>query len=267
MTRRWAFGLATGIALLTAIAGCGSSGHHTAPPPPAATTTTSTSVAGVQTSGVRTVLSPVGLNVRAQPDRAAKVLGTAAQAVVLTVLGHTGGSGGWFQVKGATVTGWITDNPTLSASGEFRSYVSGVFSALYPAAWTSSDISATTAVFRSGTGPDNIVSDAAASVTRLPAGRPDYGQSSSQPIVVCGVTSILVVYQYNGPTTTTTTTTVATPAAGPTAPLPYLAQVRLTPAAHHALGFYANLTDDGAQLQIFRQFLASVTFPSPQCTG
>jgi hypothetical protein len=206
---------------------------------------------------VRTVLSPVGLNVRAQPAKTAKVLGTAAQGVVLTVLGHTGGPTGWFQVKGATVTGWISDDPTLSAPGEFRSYFSGAFNALYPATWAASDVSAASAVFRSNTGPDNIVSAAATGVTKLPQGRPDYGESSSQTVVVCGVTSNLIVYQYQGAATTTTV---------PSA-LPYLAQIRLPLDAKHALGFSANLTDDTGQLAIFRQFLASVTFPFPECTG
>jgi hypothetical protein len=43
--------------------------------------------------------------------------------------------------------------------------------------------------------------------------------------------------------------------------------VRLTLDAHHALGFYGNLTDTGAQLQAFRNFINSVTFPFPGCAG
>ena len=45
------------------------------------------------------------------------VLGTAAWGSVLTVLGHTGADGGWFEVKGATHTGWISGDPMLSAAG------------------------------------------------------------------------------------------------------------------------------------------------------
>jgi hypothetical protein len=262
--------VATAVGLVLLAGACGSSGNRAAPPTTGAGAgagggggagagSTSTSVAGVQTSGARTVLSPVGINVRAQPDKAAAVLGTAGQGVVLSVLGHTGGSHGWFQVKGATVTGWITDDPTLSAPGEFRSYVSGPFNALYPATWTSTDLSAATAVFRSTTGPDNIVSIATTSVTKLPPARPGYGRSSTQPVVVCGVTSELIVYQYEGATTT------APPGTAPATP--YLAQTRLKLDAHHALGFFATLSGVGPQLEVFRQFLASVTFPFPQCTG
>jgi hypothetical protein len=204
----------------------------------------------VQASGLRTILTPVGLHVRAGPTKAAKVLGTAAQGAVLTVLGHTGGSPGWFHVKGAAVTGWISGDPTLSAPGEFRSYTSGQFSVLYPATWMAAQPSADVVVFRSSTGPDSIVSGAAATAPKLPEGRAGYGRSSTATIVVCGVTSDLVVYQYSGTTS-----------------LPYLAQVRLALDAHHALRFSANITGLGAPLQVFRDFLSSVTFASPQCTG
>lgn len=79
------------------------------------------------------MLSPTGLNVRGAPSASGPVVGSAAQGTVLTVLGYTAGGGGWFKVKGATVTGWITAQPSLSAPGEFHTYSSSAFSALYPA--------------------------------------------------------------------------------------------------------------------------------------
>ncbi|HEX4865417.1 MAG TPA: SH3 domain-containing protein, partial [Acidimicrobiales bacterium] len=90
------------------------------------------------------MLSPTGLNVRAAPSASAGVLGSAAQGVALTVLGYTNSGGGWFKVKGATVTGWISEQPTLSAPGEFRFYSSSQFAALYPASWTESVLSGST---------------------------------------------------------------------------------------------------------------------------
>jgi uncharacterized protein YgiM (DUF1202 family) len=207
------------------------------------------------------VLSPIGLNVRAEPSKSAKVLGTAAQGVVLTALGYTDAAGGWYQVKGATVTGWISGDPTLSAAGEFSPYNSAQFNALYPAAWSSSGSPPAPVVFRSSTGTDDIQVKAAATVAQLPAGRTGYGQVGANQVVVCGVTSVLVTYQNAGPTPTTG------PGSTVPASTPYLAEVRLPVDAKHALGFYAGLSSLGAPLGVFQSFLASVTFASKQCTG
>jgi hypothetical protein len=254
--------LLAGATLISLLGACSSSGRHPAQPPLSSTSapTTATTVPAVQTSGVRTVLSPVGLNMRAQPNKSAKILGTAAQGTVLTVLGHTDSSGGWFDVKGASLTGWISGDPTLSAPGEFRRYTSGQFNVLYPATWTSSASSPASVTFQS-TGPESIISASTATRSQLPQGRAGYGQKASEQVVVCGVTSYLVTYQSAGATGSTV------PGAGTPTALPYLAQVRLTLDAQHALGFDANLTDLEAQLLVFHQFLASVTFPFPPCTG
>jgi Bacterial SH3 domain len=216
-------------------------------------TTTTTTTPGVQTSGSRTVLSPIGVNVRAGPARAAKVLGTAAQGTVLTVLGHTDAAGGWYEVKGATVTGWMSAAPTLSGPGEFRQYTSGEFNALYPAGWSAAGFPPANVVFKAGSGPNQIVVAAAPSVAKLPAAPQGYGEKSFTAVVVCGVTSDLVTYQ---PAAASGTTTA-----------PYLAEVRLALDPKHALGISANLSDLSSQLQTFQQFLASVTFPVKQCTG
>jgi hypothetical protein len=194
--------------------------------------------------------------VRAQPQKGAKILGTASQGVVLTVLGHTDAAGGWYQVKGETVTGWISGDPTLSAPGEFNPYSSNQFNALYPATWSSSSFVASQ-VFRAGSGPDNIVVTSSASTAKLPRGHVGYGETGARVVVVCGVTSSLVTFQR---AQAATSTTVAGSA-------PYLAEVRLTVDPHHALGFYADLSDLGPQLDVFRSFLASVSFASKQCTG
>ena len=220
------------------------------------------------------MLSPIGLNVRAEPDTTAKVLGTAAQGVVLTVLGHTDVAGGWYQVKGATVTGWISGDPSLSAMGEFNPYNSAQFSALYPATWSSSQSPPAIAVFRSNPGPDQISARSAPTVPQLPTGQTGYGLLEANQVVVCGVTSVLETYQRVEPASTSTSPASSTSSTSSTSPTstapastPYLAQVRIVVDPHHALGFYADLSGLGAPLDVFHSFLYSVSFASKQCTG
>jgi hypothetical protein len=244
------------LALVVALGACGSSGRHAAPtttPTTAHTTATTaplTTVPGIQTSGPRTVLSPIGLNLRAQPVRSAHILGTAAQGAVLNVLQHMAQGGGWFQVKGATHTGWIIDSRTLSAPGLFRSYASAQFTVLYPSTWTASASPPNTVTFRAGTGTESIVVRTATTVAQLGSGRAGYGEVSSQTVVACGITEDLHTYA----------------ATGAPQPASYLAQLRVGLDAHHALGIDANLTDT-SQLQVVRDFVNSVTFPAPQCQG
>ncbi len=123
------------------------------------------------TSGPRTVLSPIGVNVRAAANKSAHVLGTAAWGSVLTVLGYTGADGGWFEVKGATHTGWISGDLTLSAAGEFLPYTSNIFAALYPPTWTHQPSRSAVVVFTSSSGADSISATAATTASQLARGR------------------------------------------------------------------------------------------------
>ncbi|HWG74839.1 MAG TPA: SH3 domain-containing protein [Acidimicrobiales bacterium] len=224
--------------------------------------TTTTTPPGLQTSGPRTVLSPIGLNVRAQPVKTAAVLGTAAQGAVLAVLGHTAASGGWFQVKGATATGWISDNPALSAPGTFAGYVSstGQFDALYPQGWKVVESPPTTVTFSAPSGDETVVVTTAAKVGQLGRGRPGFVLNTSEQILICGATSYLDIYGPPGSPATTA------PAAVGTTPGKYLVQARLTINAQHALGIDANLADL-SQLQSVRNFVNSVSFAFPPCEG
>ncbi len=258
--------LIAGTALVAVVAGCGSSAKHAAPPPSttvAPRPPTPTTLPGIQTSGVRTVLSPLGLNVRARASTSARVVGTAGWGTVLTVLGHTSTGGEWLEVRGATRTGWIDGNPTLSAPGEFSTYSSSVhlFSALYPPTWTHKESPPASVIFSSPTGTDTIVATTAATAARLPQGRAGYGESSTRTVLVCGVTGDLVTYTRAAPTPSPTTVR-GTPTTDP-----YLLQVRLTLDPHHALGFDGNLSDLGVPLLEFTNFLDSVSFPTPQCIG
>ena len=204
---------------------------------------------------------------------------------MLTVLGYSSSGGGWFKVKGATVTGWISAQPTLSAAGDYRFYSSSQFSALYPATWTESALSdsssasttsvptqsATTTpapatpssvVFRPATGAGDIVVTSAGSISQLPQGRAGYGRKSVSQVVACGITAGLVVFQQTGTASSTTSP-------GPSVPesLTYLAEFRFAVDNQHALGLYADMTDLGPTLQIFQGFIASMTFSAPQCSG
>jgi hypothetical protein len=228
---------------------------------------------------VRTVLSPLGLNIRAQASKSAPVVRTAAQGTELTVLAHTDQGGGWFQVKGTTTSGWITDSPKLTAPGKFNAYTQGqnAFGALYPETWTVAEPAPTVVVFRPPSGADTVVVTTAATTAQLVRGRPGYHQSNDEPVVVCGVTSDLFTYtQVTAPPSTKTPPSTGTPPstatpASTTAPAAaavvaerYLVQVRLTLDAQHALGIEANLGDT-PQIQTVRDFVSSVKFPFPQC--
>src|SRR4051794_20239425 len=112
--------LVVGTTLLTA---CGSSGPGTATPLPVTAHPNSSSNAPSQQS-VRTVLSPLGINLHSNPSLDSTRVGSASQGATLTVKDHTNSNGGWYQVRGATTTGWITADPTLTAPGYFQSYAS-----------------------------------------------------------------------------------------------------------------------------------------------
>ena len=246
------------ITLALVLAACTSPNPHH--PTGHATTTTTTSAAStsttVPTSGVRTVLSPVGLNIRSARSTTSTVLVTAAQGAVLTVVAQ---SSGWLEVKGPTVTGWISADPTLSAPGTFLAYNSTQHrvSLLYPQGWTATESPPASVVFHPSSGRDTVVVTTAATVAQLGRGLPGYHQTNDEQVVVCGVTANLVTFvQMGAPTTSTQPAGVVAEH--------YLAQVHLTLDAQHALGIDANVADV-SQLQIYRDFVNSVTFPFPQC--
>ena len=230
----------------------GHRGHVRSPTTTASTPVTTSAAA----SGVRTILSPVGLNIRDQPSTSGTVLQTAAHGTVVTVLGQTGG---WFQVKGATVTGWISNNPVLSAPGRYTPYSSVVLqvSLLYPEGWTVSEQPPTRTVFHVPPAHDTVVVSIAPTVGQLGQGNPGFQRTSSEQVVVCGVTTTLVAYSQAG------TGTSSAQAGGVTSEH-YLAQVRLALDPQHALGIDGNLSDV-SELDAFRSVVSSVTFPFPQC--
>jgi hypothetical protein len=246
------------------IAGCSSASPHGSPSrPPASSSVTTRSIPPTSTTaaatGVRTVLSPVGLNIRAQPAKSATILRTAAQGALLTVVGQTGQGGGWFQVKGPTVTGWISNDPSLSTPGKFHSYASSQhqLALLYPDGWTFAESPPASVVFRPSSGPDSIVATTAATVDGLGRGRAGYRRTTSQQVIVCGVTGSLTTYVQSG-------LPGASPQPAGVVSEHYLLQLRVTIATQHALGLDGNFGDP-SQFPTFRNFVNSLTFPSPVC--
>jgi hypothetical protein len=210
-------------------------------------------------SGVRTVLAPLGLNIHASAQLSAAVLGTAAQGVSLSVLDHTDQGGGWFKVQGQTVTGWIVSDPTLTADGQFTAYQSSTrnFSALYPQTWTFAE-QPTAAVFYPMTGVQTMVVRNGAHIADFgPVGASGYVGTGEQTVVVCGVTANLDLYSHVG-------TPPPTPSPGVAGPLPLLAQLRLRLDPTHAMALDFNYTGS-ADLGVFSDFYNSMTFPYPQC--
>ncbi|MGC8628180.1 MAG: SH3 domain-containing protein [Acidimicrobiales bacterium] len=210
--------------------------------------TTSSTVALAHVTGARTVLSPIGVNVRAKPSLRAKILGTAAQGAVLSVLGRTGAAGGWFRVRGATVTGWMSANPALSATGHFSSYNTGEFGLLYPASWTVRSAKSSVHFSSPLPGGLSVVVSTASSISKLPQLRPGVGsavETGSRHILTCGVTTYLDSFSVGKQ---------------------QIEQVLLPLGTAHALGLQGYLTRP-AQLRIFLDVVNSVWFPLPQCIG
>jgi len=189
------------------------------------------------------------------------VAGTAGQGAVFTVLGHTDQGGGFYQVKGATTTGFITDNPALSADGKFTPYTSNQhnFSALYPQGWAPTEAPPASVVFHPPAGAGSIVVTNGTSTAQLGHGRTGYREDTSSVVVVCGVTGDLVTLIQSSPSASTP----APPAGGAVAER-YLIQLRLTLDAQHALGIDANIPDL-TMLATVKNVVYSISFPFPQC--
>jgi hypothetical protein len=213
------------------------------------TPTTATTVAHVHKSSVQTILSPIGLNIRAKPSKSARVLVIAARGDALDRLAYTSRAGGWYEVHGPGVTGWISSDPTYSAPGRFGTYESPSFSVLFPAGWSASGSASKGVTFQSPAKEEKVVITEAASVGSLPSITQGNGVSeqSSLQVTACGVTAHLGTYSASG--------------AGRD-----LAGVAFTINAQHALGINATLTSP-SQLRTVLNFVNSVAFPFKVCVG
>jgi hypothetical protein len=210
-----------------------------------------------QTSGVRTVLAPLGLNLRSADSSTAQLLGTVAQGTVLTVVAHSDNGAGWYRVKGDTTSGWITANPLYSSPHRFTLYqsVQRGFNALYLEGWTFAEDPAAV-IFRPQTGGGQaIVIKTAANIDGLgPAGRSGYTVASTDSVEVFGVTGTLRVYSRTG--------TVASPDATSPPPLAHLAEIRLAIDSTRAMRLDFGY-DTSGDISQFSDFYNSMSFPPP----
>ena len=206
------------------------------------------------------MLYPLGIDMRAGPSTSAKVLGTLVRGAEVTVISYNPASGGWLNVKGASVTGWISANQQLSAPGTFYPFASssGSFSTLYPTSWSATATSASGAVLRSASGTVTVVFSTATSVAGLPPAPAGYQPLSSQQLLVCGVTGQLVSFTRGS----TAPTSVAPQ--GQAVAEPYMASIDLAIDTTHALEIQANLTSL-AQISTVVSIASSVTFPAKVC--
>ena len=214
-----------------------------------------------QTTGVRTVLAPLGLNMRASASPTGQVLSTLAQGTLLKVVGYSADNGGWYHVTATSTTGWITANPQFSSPHQFEVYQSAPrgFTALYLENWTFAE-NPNSVVFRpQSSGGQAIVVQTGPSLDALgPAGRDGYTVATVNSVEVFGVTGVLRVYDRTG--------TVASPGADSPPPLAHLAEIRMTIDSARAMRIDFAY-DSSGDVQQFTDFYNSMSFPPPATPG
>ena len=222
--------------------------------------------AGPQTSGERTVLVQDGLRIHSSASLSAAVEGTAAWGVTLTVVGYnaSGGPwpgssspGGWYQVEGSTVTGWIIADPTYTASGVFNSVGfqdKQIDGALFPNDWSYAD-NPGEVIFEPQTGTDlpTLVIRTATTLSALgPAGLTGYPSvSSNSEVVACGYTGTLVKY-------------AAGSGVGSVTRLADFVQFRATLSPSYAIDIEMNYST-ADEYAVFENLLSSIRYPFPDC--
>ena len=188
-------------ALLAALlAGCGLGGgqaSHTATsativltPTPSATPALSSAV---------WVLSPVGLNMRAEPSASSTRIATLARGVQLDVLGSTTSSGqAWLHVRGhggSGADGWVLDDPDLVIHRAVNLHFDSAagWSMLFPADW---QLQTGTPTAFSGQG-QTLQVWGSPQTQGLPdsPGSPGKELRDEGPVVVHSTTTFLTVYQ------------------------------------------------------------------------
>jgi hypothetical protein len=210
-----------------------------------------------QTNGVRTVLAPLGLNMRSAASSTSQVLGTVAQGTVLTVIGYSDTGTGWYRVQGGTTTGWIIANPQYSSPHHFAPYqsVQRGYNALYLENWTFAEDPAAVVFRPQSSGGQAIVVQTGANLDALgPAGRGGYTLVTTNSAEVFGVTGVLRTYDRTG--------TVASPGPDSPPPLMHLAEIRLSVDSARALRLDFGY-DNASDLQQFTDFYNSMSFPPP----
>ncbi|HVC40202.1 MAG TPA: SH3 domain-containing protein [Candidatus Dormibacteraeota bacterium] len=183
--------LVVGVVTLSGCAGAPAPSPHASRPsvsPSATATPAPTSV---------TVIAPLGVNLRTGPSTSASSVGVVSQGVSLPIVSRTSASGGWWEVRGSSQTGWITADPQYTSTGSFQTFAAPgatPWSVMYPAGWTFAQASSGSVVF---TGPvgSSITFLTATAAAQLPAAAPPGAvQSGVGAVEVFGVTAPLVTY-------------------------------------------------------------------------
>ncbi|MGD0833016.1 MAG: SH3 domain-containing protein [Candidatus Dormibacteria bacterium] len=235
--------------------------------PATATPTTAPGTPAPQTSGERTVLAQEGLRIHSGPSLSDTVLGTASWGVALAVTGYNAVGGGFYSVQGATVTGWITADPTLSASGNLNAIalqdkdISGV---LYPEGWTFADDPGEVVFTPEGGSdlPTLVIRTGTSQAALGTPGLPGYSQvSEDDQVVACGYTGSLT--EYEAPPAATAEPTVDA-GGGAVHLLPHFAQYQVEVTSSFWLDIEMNYATDD-QLAVFDNAYNSIRFPFPQC--
>jgi len=270
VARRAALSAGTALVLVLVAGACGSGsgGVPSARPSPRATATataTPSPTPGIAGPGTTlTVIAPLGLNIRDQGSTSGAVLGSLGQGSVVTVVAHSGQNGGWYEVKGETVTGWITDNPAYTSPRHFELYQSDAhgFSALYLNTWVFAEGGPSMVSFhpQSGPYPQITVANGHDLAALGAPGSGGYATVEVDSAEVYGVTGALKLSARGA----SATAAPASPGQPPAPPL--LAELRVTLDASRAmrLDFLYSSADD---LRTFRDFYGSIIVPTPASPG
>ena len=199
---RIAFGASLAVAVLLPMAcavgggspGTASSAATVTPPRPSASAS--------QESGSAWVLTPVGLNMRAQPDASSERLATLGQGTQLDVLDRKTGAQTWLQVRGhdrGTVVGWVLDTPELLIHRAVSSHYDGAqgWSVLFPTEWTLANAAAQTTFTGSGQVLSVVAGNDVANLPKTPLSAGHEIRQES-PIEIYGKTTYITVYQLDG---------------------------------------------------------------------
>jgi hypothetical protein len=195
--------IASGASLAAAtavLAACsiGAGSTHTASSATIVATSKPTASAPAE-SGSVWVLTPVGLNMRAQPDTASERLATLRQGLQLDVLDHQTGAQTWLKVRGhdsGTVVGWVLDSPDLLIHRSVALHFdpNQGWSTLFPTEWTLSSSGSQTTFTGSGQLLSVISGNDVANLPNTPLSAGHQIRQES-PIEIYGKTTYITVYQ------------------------------------------------------------------------
>jgi hypothetical protein len=196
---RIASGASLAVATLQLAACSGGSGNTHTASSAATAVTPKPSASASPDSGSVWVLTPVGLNMRAQPDATSDRLATVRQGLQLDVLDHQAGAQTWLKVRGhdsGTVVGWVLDSPDLLIHRSVALHFdpNQGWSTLFPTDWTLSTSGSQTTFTGSGQLMSAISGNAVANLPNTPLSAGHEVRQES-PIEIYGKTTYITVYQ------------------------------------------------------------------------